>query len=174
MTSIHGFEPISQPDARILILGSMPSTTSLNQHQYYGHPRNQFWPIMFQILQHAPVPDSYPDRRQLLINHQIALWDVIKSCQRPGSLDSAIRPDSIFANDFNSFFADHPAIQHILFNGNTAEKLFKQKVIPTLSNPYQSIPCSRLPSTSPTHAGMSLTSKQEKWQIIQQLIHHFF
>ncbi len=169
MIDIQGFPPISQSDAQILILGSMPGVASLNQHQYYGHPRNQFWPILFQLLQQTSVPESYSARRQLLLNHHIALWDVIKSCQRPGSLDSAIQPESIIVNDFESFFAAHPLIRHVIFNGGTAEKLFKQKVIPSLSN-HHSMHYLRLPSTSPAYAGMTTIAKREHWQVIVPLI----
>ena len=89
MSTNHGFPPIAAPDARILILGSMPGQKSLEESQYYAHPRNSFWPIIFNILK-TNNELTYNDRKTLLIKNKIALWDVLKSCYREGSLDTNI------------------------------------------------------------------------------------
>lgn len=87
---IEGFPPVAEADARLLILGSMPSVESLKQGFYYAHPRNAFWRILAEVFDES-VPDSIEDKKRLLIDHRIALWDVAHSCVRPGSLDSNIK-----------------------------------------------------------------------------------
>ncbi len=121
-----GFPPIAKPDATILILGSMPGQKSLDEHQYYAHPRNSFWPIMYQLFN--IIDDlNYKQRKQLLIDKKIALWDVLKSCYREGSLDSDIDQTTIVANDFNSFFEKYSKIKVVFFNGAKAEQLFRKE-----------------------------------------------
>lgn len=122
------FAPVAQADAEILILGSMPSVKSLQVQQYYAHPRNSFWPIM-QSLFDFEANLNYVDACQQMINHKIAVWDVIKRCQRNGSLDSNIVSDSIEFNDFKQFFSAHSAIKLIAFNGSKAEQLFNQHCV---------------------------------------------
>jgi G:T/U mismatch-specific DNA glycosylase len=98
---IESFEPIASRNSKILILGSMPSVMSLSKYQYYGNPQNQFWKIVFDLFEEELV-DDYEIKRNLLIENNIALWDVIKSCERDGSSDSKIRKEEI--NDFETFF----------------------------------------------------------------------
>ncbi len=162
-TPICCFPPIANAQAQILILGSMPGVASLQQQQYYAHPRNQFWRIMSHLLQQETWLD-YPHKVTTLLQKNIALWDVIQSCQRTGSLDSAIAKNSIIPNDFASFLQQHPGIQYVYFNGATAEQAFKQWVLPNLSAP--SLQLQRLPSSSPAHAGLSLQQKLEQWQVL--------
>ena len=119
------FEPVAREDARLLILGTMPSVESLKQSFYYSHPRNAFWPIMAEILG-ADRPESIDEKKELLLTHGIALWDVARSCVRPGSLDSDIR--DVEPNDFASLFACCKGIGKILFNGATAKKLYEKWV----------------------------------------------
>lgn len=141
---IFGFEPVWRQDARILILGSMPSVESLNRSFYYAHPRNAFWPIMAQIFgENTPV--EIEEKKNLLIRNRIALWDTIYSCEREGSLDSAIR--SAQANDFESFYRNCPKIRYVFFNGATAQQLYYRSV----SRQDDRFIFRRLPSTSPAY-----------------------
>jgi double-stranded uracil-DNA glycosylase len=156
------FAPIANQDAKTLILGSMPSIKSLQEQQYYAHPKNAFWPIMANLFNFELSLD-YAARCQQLKLHQIAVWDVLKSCRRHGSLDQHIEPDSMVANDFNSFLKQHDQIQRIFFNGGKAEQVFKRHVIPTL-NVEQELSFHKLPSTSPAHAAKNLDEKYQTWK----------
>ena len=158
---LSGFAPVSQVDANILILGSMPGKKSLELQQYYGHARNLFWPIIAEIFEFDKHLD-YVSRCQKLIEHQLAVWDVLKHCERPGSLDSAIKKDSMIINDFERFFQDHPKVQKVLFNGKTAEKLFLRFVQPGLK--HLKLIYQGLPSTSPANASMPREVKQKLWK----------
>ena len=161
MAQVSSFPPLSGPRARVLILGSMPGKASLEAQQYYAHPRNAFWSIIEAVLGiDRALP--YAQRCQRLVAHDIAVWDVLQSCYRPGSLDAHIDPASIMANDFAAFFAGHPGIRRICFNGATAQQVFKRHVLPSL--PSDRLPeMIRLPSTSPAHAGMRLEQKIARW-----------
>lgn len=147
----------------------MPSVQSLKQQQYYAHPRNAFWPIMSALF-HMNKEWIYQQRCQHIIKNNIAVWDVLKACQRQGSLDSNIEPNSMIANDFNTFFRKHPKIEHIFFNGGKAEQVFKQHVLPNLDKPFKQQNQTRLPSTSPAHATMKFEQKLQLWQSILQFI----
>ena len=115
MTSrIHSFPPIAAEGCKVLILGSMPSVTSLERHQYYGHKQNDFWPMMFAFFE-QPYTDAYSVKQELLIKHGIALWDVLSSCEREGSLDSNIMNE--IPNDINGLLVQYPTIEYIIFNG---------------------------------------------------------
>jgi TDG/mug DNA glycosylase family protein len=164
MTLVRSFPPISRPDAETLILGSMPGRESLARQQYYAHPRNAFWPIMSAILE---LPEcGYTERSRLLQDNRIAVWDVLMACVREGSLDANIEPGSIVANDFASFYARHPAIARVFFNGAKAESVYRRHVLPGLAGIAADLSLARLPSTSPAHAAMSLAQKKRAWSII--------
>lgn len=141
---IQGFGPVWRGDARVLILGSMPSVESLNQSFYYAHPRNAFWPMMAAILGEE-TPGTIEEKKHMLIRHRIALWDTVQSCERPGSLDSNIREAK--ANDFESLYQRCPHIRHIFFNGGTAEQLYKRLV----ARQDDRFIFHRMPSTSPAY-----------------------
>ena len=162
MKTIYGFAPIADRRARVLVLGSMPSEASLAAGQYYAFRHNQFWRIAGEIA--GVAHDApYARRTAALKRSRIALWDVVASCVRPGSLDSAIREDSIRVNDFSAFLAAHPAIRRVCFNGRRAESAWRRRVAPRLA-------CAReldyrlLPSTSPAHAGMGYREKLKIWR----------
>ena len=166
MPRLYAFPPIVSNNAKCLILGSMPGQASLQAQQYYAHPHNSFWPIMGALLNfYANLP--YASRVQALKRSGIAVWDVLHSCQRSGSLDTAIQADSIITNDFVSFFAEQPQLQRIYFNGATAESLYQRYVLPQL--PSLGVCYTRLPSTSPAHAARSFTEKLASWQVITDL-----
>ncbi len=163
------FPPILGGDPRLLILGSMPSEASLAAGRYYGHPRNAFWPIMEALLG-LPAGSDYARRTEALSAQGIALWDVIAACARPGSLDADILSDSIRCNDFGMLFDEQPGIRCIAFNGGTAEREFRRRVLPLLRPEHSSIERLRLPSTSPAHAGMGFEAKLAAWrQILDRL-----
>ncbi|QDQ86152.1 DNA-deoxyinosine glycosylase [Alcaligenaceae bacterium SJ-26] len=167
-SSSYSFAPVEAPQARLLVLGSMPGVQSLRAGQYYAHPRNAFWRIMMHALlpdtaADAPLP-AYAQRLTWLQANGIVLWDVLQYCERPGSLDAAIRRDSMVFNDFAGLLARHPGIVRICFNGAAACDLFERHVAPELlAAGYLPPDRRRLPSTSPAHAGMSFEDKQRLW-----------
>ena len=169
MQEISGFDPIAAPDARVLILGSMPSKVSKAREQYYGHNKNAFWAIMGQLFGAEPEL-CYGLRKGILMTHRVALWDVLKTCQRLGSLDADIELDSIIVNDFSDFFRRHDQIRHVFFNGMTAEKIYRKYILPTLPERFGYLVYHRLPSTSPTNAALSLPQKMEAWQEIKRYL----
>lgn len=148
----------------MLVLGSMPGEASLAAAEYYAHPRNAFWPIMGALFGAGPAL-PYPARLQRLEAAGVALWDVIAACERAGSLDSAITPASIEANDFARLFRDCPHIRHVFFNGAAAETAFRRHVRGRIALPALSF--TRLPSTSPAHAARKLEAKLAAWQAVQ-------
>jgi TDG/mug DNA glycosylase family protein len=159
---LRGFPPIADRRARVLILGSMPGEASLAAGEYYAYRHNQFWRIAGEIagFEHdAP----YARRTVALRRCRIALWDVVASCVRAGSLDSAIREDSIRVNDFVAFLASHPAIRLVCFNGRKAESAWRRRVAPALPGAPK-LAYRLLPSTSPAHAGMSYLAKLRIWR----------
>jgi len=158
---ISGFPPIENPSARVLILGSMPSEASLRAGQYYAHPQNLFWRILGEILG-AAHDAPYADRLRMLKSNGIALWDVLASCVREGSLDSDIATDSLQPNDFIPFLTKHSRIERVLFNGAKAEACFRRHVAPSLEG--RSIRYLRLPSTSPANASIAYARKIADWR----------
>lgn len=141
---IIGFEPVAQSDARVLILGSMPSVESLKQSFYYAHPRNAFWRIIAEVF-HASCPESIAEKCDLLKGNGIALWDVLASCERQGSLDSAIRGEQL--NDFSGLLEACPNIRKVIFNGGAAERLFTRHAAHYLAGKTGV----KMPSTSPAY-----------------------
>ena len=159
---LHGFPPIANMDAEVLVLGSMPSEASLIAGEYYAHPRNHFWPIAGKICGFDPGA-TYGRRKAALRKAGIALWDVVGSCVRKGSLDSAIDDDSIRVNDFAAFLRAHAAIRRICFNGRKAESAWRRHVLQTLPTGCK-FEYRLLPSTSPANAGMGYLQKLRTWR----------
>ncbi len=141
----------------------MPGEASLQHQQYYGHARNAFWPIMTGLLGLTPQV-SYAERAAALIANGIALWDVIAECERRGSSDARILPDSVRVNDFGAMFAKYPSIGIVAFNGATAEREYLRRVRPLLAPRSQRLETIRLPSTSPAYAGLRLADKARAWE----------
>lgn len=161
----HGFPPIAARDSHTLILGSLPGRRSLELQQYYAHPQNAFWRLVGRIFDVDVLP-PYSQRVDVLTRHGIALWDVLATAERPGSLDSSIVRASELANDFAMFFDDHPGLRRVFFNGRKAEELYRRNVLPKLGPGHAGIRYESLPSTSPAHAGMTFAQKLVRWRRI--------
>lgn len=162
---IKCFAPIEDSKAKILILGSIPSKTSLLAKQYYAHSRNAFWPIMGDLIDAAQTL-PYTQRIQTLQSNGIALWDVLASCMRDSSLDSDIDKTSVCPNNFRVFLSTHQNITDIFFNGAMAEKYFNKLVLHMLKPNL--IRYKRLPSTSPANATLTYNQKLNAWKTILQ------
>ena len=173
----RSFPPLEGPRARLLILGSMPGTASLEAARYYAHPRNAFWPIVMALLEREEPSAAAPGRRgsavrlpgydervRRLLAAGVALWDVLAECVRPGSLDAAIRRDSERANDLPALCERHPELALIAFNGQTAAKLFERHVGERVRARRPDLRCVTLPSTSPAHASLTLADKHVRWR----------
>ena len=158
-----GFDPVAGPDARVLILGTLPGAMALAKGEYYAQPRNAFWHIMAEVAG-AGLGLPYEERKRRLIERRLALWDVVASAVRPGSLDSRIQAGSIRPNDFAAFLASQPDLQLICFNGMKAADLFARMVLPKLEARWSSVRRVILPSTSPAHAAMPLKRKIQVWR----------
>lgn len=156
---LEGFPPVVDDGARILILGSFPSVQSLATRQYYGNPRNAFWPITSALFG-FDVRASYETRLAALQSHRVALWDVLHKCRRAGSSDAKIDPKSLVANDFDRLFATYRYIARVYFNGRAADTLFRRRV--QLDAP---VSYCVLPSTSPARA-MPPGQKLDAWRVI--------
>ncbi|HSN52645.1 MAG TPA: DNA-deoxyinosine glycosylase [Woeseiaceae bacterium] len=154
-----GFPPIARADARVLVLGSLPSAASLRARQYYAHPQNAFWKIM-QVI--AGASGDYACRCRALEERGIAAWDVLHSSVRPGSLDADIDMACAVPNDFAGFLAHHGQLRLVCFNGRKAEQMFRRFVQPGLSLPHLGF--ALLPSTSPAHASLSFAAKLDTWR----------
>lgn len=141
----------------------MPGKASLAAQEYYAYRHNAFWRIMGDLLDAGPeLP--YPQRLVRLTAAGVALWDVMAACERPGSLDADIVGASIRVNDFPAFFAAHPGIRRVFFNGGTAEASFRRLVLPGLHG--HDLTFARLPSTSPAHAALGYAAKLAAWSAI--------
>ncbi len=154
---IYGFPPIAAPDARILILGSMPGAESLRVQEYYAYKHNSFWRIMGDLFG-AGADMPYQKRVQVLKANGVAVWDVLKACERPTSLDADIRSEE--PNDFATFFEGHRHIARIGLNGTKAAQCFKKYALPYA----QAGIAIRLPSTSPANRRQSFEIKCMKWR----------
>lgn len=166
---LQGFPPLLGPAPRVLVLGSMPSAASLQQGQYYGHPRNAFWPIMARLFD---WPDALPyaERCAALAERGVALWDVIGCCARQGSADAAIEADTIVVNPIADLIADQPSLSAVVLNGGAAAREFKRRVRPRLTAIRRDLPHYQLASTSPAMARLTLTGKVEAWRILCDLL----
>ena len=164
MQKFHGvitsFSPIVNQSANILILGSMPGLASLAANQYYAHPRNGFWRIMADIYGFNPA-SNYDSKVESLNASGVAVWDVLQSCERFGSLDSAIINSSRVCNDFQTFFEQYSEIKLIGFNGSEAQKSFNKLVLPKVY--LKDLSYVLLPSTSPANT-QSLEQKIAVWK----------
>ncbi len=161
MSQVFSFPPVADAKARVLILGSMPGRRSLELNQYYAHKQNSFWRIIGDIAGFDPKLD-YEGKLSGMQQAGIALWDVLHSCVRPGSADSAIEQGTRVPNDFAGLFNECPGIRLVCFNGGEAEKSYQRYVLPWLDDDRRRYV--RLPSTSPAYAVMSFEQKLARWR----------
>ena len=155
----HPIPPLYDAHSSVLILGSFPSVKSREAAFFYGHPQNRFWKVLAQLFE-APVPDTVPEKKQLILSHHLALWDVIAACDIEGSADSTIR--NVVPNDLSVILNSAP-IQRIFVNGRKAESLYKKYLLPVTG---RDAIC--LPSTSPANASWNLERLTDAWRIILQ------
>jgi len=141
----------------------MPGALSLKEQQYYAQPRNAFWQIMGQLVG-AGRDQPYESRVEILKDRKIALWDVLASCYRPGSMDADIRTGDAIANDFSGFLAAHPGVVQVFFNGATAHRFYERLAVPALAGSDSGLRYERLPSSSPANAAMPLAEKVRVWR----------
>lgn len=155
---VSSFPPFADADSEVLILGTMPGAMSLARQEYYAHKQNHFWKIMYALFSGLPVDERFSDKIALMQKNKIAIWDVLKHCEREGSLDSNIR--NHFENDIPGLLRSHPKIKKILFNGQQSHKFFLKKF-----GQIEGITYHVLPSTSPAHT-MKFEKKLEAWAAV--------
>ncbi len=158
----RSFPPIVDERARVLVLGTLPGEESLRRQQYYAHPRNLFWPILFALFE-APVATDYEAKLGFARVQRVALWDVCMIGEREASANSAIRRET--PNAIDRLLDAHPLIQAIAFNGTTARRLYERyfPLRPGLS--YLA-----MPSTSPAHARLDFAAKFAKWTALRDVL----
>ena len=154
------FDPISNDETVILILGTMPGDKSLELGEYYGHSRNKFWKIISTITENE-LPLTYSDKKTLLLKNKIGLWDVVNNANRKGSLDSAIENEK--PNDLDFFITKHKKLKIVGFNGKKAQLLYDKYF-----DRKSGIRYILLPSTSPANAGINFDDICKQWQQIFQ------
>lgn len=157
-----GMPPVIGANARVLVLGSMPGTQSLAHRQYYAHPQNHFWRIVEDVFK-IPRELPYAVRTSLLRKKGVALWDVLASCCRTGSLDAQIRRDTMQANDIAGLLDAHRSLRRVVFNGAFAERVHRRQVREGAA-PWDGLIVQRLPSTSPANAASRYEAKLAAWR----------
>ena len=153
-TVTHEIQPVFDSRSRVLLLGTMPSPASREQGFYYGHPQNRFWRVLAAIF-NEPAPRTTDEKRDMLLRHHVALWDVLASCEIEGASDASIRDAQ--PNDLARIF-DVADIRAVFATGTKAGELYHKLVEPTLG-----VPCTTLPSTSPANAKMKLDDLTEAY-----------
>lgn len=157
----HDFEPVFDENSKVLILGTFPSVKSRENRFYYGHPQNRFWKVIAGLTE-SEVPQTIEEKKKLLLEHGIAIWDVIESCDIIGSSDSSIK--NVVPADIESVVANSK-IQNIYANGGTAKKLYEK-----YSQKKTGREIIGLPSTSPANAAYSLERLLECWQKVKKVL----
>lgn len=172
MAEVQSLRPILPRHPKILILGSMPGVVSLQRQEYYAHTANAFWPIIGELLGWTHMP-SYAKRVSALRGAQIALWDVLLSCERQGSGDADIVVASEKPNAIDILLKKHCLLKAVFLNGGKACSAFEKHIVPLLDTRIQQrITLTRLPSTSPANAGISRAEKIHAWRVISRHIPH--
>ena len=157
----HTIEPVYAPDSRVLILGSFPSVRSRGDGFFYAHPQNRFWRVLAAVLE-EPVPETVPEKKEMLLRRRIALWDVCASCEVRGSSDSSIRAQEI--NDVPSLIKK-TQVRAVFTNGAAASALYRRFL-----EEKTGIRAEALPSTSPANAAMKLDRLIEVWCVIGEAL----
>ena len=157
----HDFEPVFDENSKVLILGTFPSVKSRENQFYYGHPQNRFWKVIAGLTE-SEVPQTIEEKKKLLLEHGIAIWDVIESCDIIGSSDSSIK--NVVPADIEKVVANSK-IQNIYANGGTAKKLYEK-----YSQKKTGREIIGLPSTSPANAAYSLERLLECWQEVKKVL----
>lgn len=150
------FPPIVNTNSKVLLLGTMPGDRSLVLQQYYGHAGNHFWKLIYTLFD-QPLDPDYEARKRFLLEHEIALWDVLESCTCEGSLDSNIKNEVV--NDFSAFYQQYPKITHVFFDSRKAEEFYLRHVKKSADKIYH-----LLPSPSRANASKSFEQKLEAWK----------
>jgi hypoxanthine-DNA glycosylase len=158
---LRSFEPVVNEKSLVIILGTMPGVMSLKKRQYYGHDRNMFWRIIYSLFDMLPDED-YENRKRFLLNSRIALWDVISSCNREGSLDSNIK--NAKPNDIINLLKKFPGIKAVFFNGNKAYELYNKMISRDILMEYYV-----LPSTSPART-LPFEEKLSEWMLVRKVL----
>lgn len=158
----QAFPPLVNQNSKILILGTMPGEKSLELQEYYGNKGNSFWKLLFTLF-NRPLPKEYIEKKQLLEENNIALWDVLAYCERTGSLDSNIKNEK--ANDFESFYKQYPNIKHVFFSSKNASNFYDKYV-----GRKKDLRYSILPSPSGANASKSFLQKLEEWEAILEAL----
>lgn len=154
MTQYHNIPPVYDKNSKILILGSFPSVKSREAQFFYGHPQNRFWKVLSAVLG-CECPVTTEEKKAMLLSHNIAVWDVIGSCEITGSSDASIR--AVVPNDIAGLVAK-TSITHIFTNGATSSNMYKRYCCNRVG-----IEAVRLPSTSPANASYSLERLTAEW-----------
>lgn len=155
---LHNIPPLYNKDSQTLILGSFPSVKSREAEFFYGHPQNRFWRVLAGVFS-APVPETVEQKKRLVLENRLALWDVIAECEITGSADTSIK--SVKPNDIAGII-ENTAVSRIFVNGKTAEKYYIRYIEKTVG---KRAVC--LPSTSPANAAWSLERLTEAWSVIR-------
>ncbi|HJS00700.1 MAG TPA: DNA-deoxyinosine glycosylase [Flavobacterium sp.] len=152
---IHSFRPFVNNQTEILILGTMPGIVSLEQQEYYAHPRNHFWKIIYTLFSELPISEVFEEKIKVLHDNKIGIWDVLENCERKGSLDIHIKNHK--PNDFENLFQQYPKIKKIIFNGKESHRYFIKSF-----GQIKGITYCVMPSTSPANT-MSFENKLKIW-----------
>lgn len=155
---LHPFPPLFNEHSKVLILGSFPSVKSREQLFFYGHPQNRFWKVLSAVFE-AETPKTIDEKKAFLLENNVALWDVIASCEISGSADSTIR--NVTPNDLTPILSA-ANIKKIFVNGKTAEKYYNRYTFPKTT-----VPAVCLPSTSPANAAYTLPRLIKAWKQVR-------
>jgi double-stranded uracil-DNA glycosylase len=158
----RSFPPVVDERARVLVLGTLPGAESLRLQQYYAHPRNLFWPILFALFHSGPVPD-YPAKLAFAMTNRVALWDVCMMGEREASADATIRCE--IPNAIDRLLDAHPSIRAVAFNGTGACRLYDRHFPRRPGLTYLA-----MPSTSPAHARLDFAAKLARWTTLREIV----